>query len=78
MAKHLNENIIYKSIVIFIQMTSLTNVTLAAKLSIREYALQSTFHAENTKNSSENQAPPTQSTRGSSYHRNEQLTSVVT
>ena len=59
-------------------MTSLTNVTLAAKLSIREYALQSTFHAGNTKNSSENQVPPTQLTRGWGHHRNKQLTSVVT
>ena len=58
MGKHSNGNTIYKNTVIFIQMKNPTNVTLAAGLSIREYALPSTFHAENMKNHIENLAAP--------------------
>ena len=53
MVKHSNGNTTYKSIVTFILMTSPTNVTLAVKLSIREYVLPNTFHAENMKNNIE-------------------------
>lgn len=58
MVKHSNGNTIYKNTVTFIQTTSPTNVTLAAKLSIREYVLPNTFHAENMKNNIENLPAP--------------------
>jgi len=61
--KHSNGNTIYKSTAIFTQTKSHTSAILAARLSIREYASQSTFHAENMKNNKENLAAQPQEIR---------------
>ncbi|KAJ7373938.1 hypothetical protein OS493_009265 [Desmophyllum pertusum] len=53
--KHSNGSTIYRNTATFTQTINPTNATFVAKHLIREYASQSTFHAENTKNNSGNQ-----------------------